>query len=621
MKSRFLRKSILGLLVTALGLISCRGLTYLGLLPNLIPADENVIRVEKLVSAVEDARTAMREGYASSDSSAHSEDEGSEESDEDIPPKPSASVLYDITDDIRLDVECLLDLESLIKSPFVDPSKHKSVEQQCFSNALTPHQPYLERISRRFPGAGHDLVDRLAKANWHRFQRIQSDKQQNAALDEQGSQDRDSASQSALSERVSDFYDSGLGTSMGTRSSYADTIMSYRQNSDKSVSTRIPPLTVEAKNGEPFERHLFNDLRPWICHDASCQYGNEPFSSKEDWVQHLALQHDFQSDWRSVNCPLCLEPTGDGKVVILKHLANHFEEISLSSLPTWIDSDSESGDNTSHITPKISGKALQDVVDESDGNEKQVSVSGPEWQPDLNISPKLESGLIRQVYSKPEQSRTVSPSPQVLINCNGGEQPFPPGVFFRSSFIPEEAAAAEAAKKEAEALEKKIAEEARAKYENYKKNGKDKATIKGKDKAPIKFKDAVGRKFSFPFHLCSTWTGMEELIKQAFIHVDVIGPQVQEGHYDLIGPNGEIILPQVWDNVVEPDWAIEMRMWPMNKPPSRTGPPGGDHDAPAIVTIEHKSKPKKSKPQGSLLSWMAGAGGRAPKTKYVSKFD
>lgn len=26
-----------------------------------------------------------------------------------------------------------------------------------------------------------------------------------------------------------------------------------------------------------------------------------------------------------------------------------------------------------------------------------------------------------------------------------------------------------------------------------------------KDKAPIRFKDAVGRKFSFPFHLCATW--------------------------------------------------------------------------------------------------------------------
>ncbi|KAF2766011.1 hypothetical protein EJ03DRAFT_278987, partial [Teratosphaeria nubilosa] len=71
-------------------------------------------------------------------------------------------------------------------------------------------------------------------------------------------------------------------------------------------------------------------------------------------------------------------------------------------------------------------------------------------------------------------------------------------------------------------------------------------------KAPIKFKDAVGRKFSFPWHLCKTWKGMEGLIKQAFLHVDVIGEHVHQGHYDLTGPDGEIILPQVWDTMVQP---------------------------------------------------------------------
>lgn len=30
------------------------------------------------------------------------------------------------------------------------------------------------------------------------------------------------------------------------------------------------------------------------------------------------------------------------------------------------------------------------------------------------------------------------------------------------------------------------------------------AKIEAKQK-PIRFKDAVGRKFSFPFHLCNTW--------------------------------------------------------------------------------------------------------------------
>lgn len=59
---------------------------------------------------------------------------------------------------------------------------------------------------------------------------------------------------------------------------------------------------------------------------------------------------------------------------------------------------------------------------------------------------------------------------------------------------------------------------------------------------------------------------MEELIKQAFLHVEGLGPRVQEGQYDLVGPDGEIILPQVWETVVQPDWQISMMMWPMAEP-------------------------------------------------------
>ncbi|ODA77388.1 hypothetical protein RJ55_07016 [Drechmeria coniospora] len=121
------------------------------------------------------------------------------------------------------------------------------------------------------------------------------------------------------------------------------------------------------------------------------------------------------------------------------------------------------------------------------------------------------------------------------------------------------AEADEAAKKEHEALKKKIQEETKAKLEE--------AAKKASDKAPIKFKDAVGRKFSFPFHLCKTWQGIDDLIKQAFLHVEVIGPHVQQGHFDLIGPNGEIILPTVWEKVIEPDWSISMVMWPVEKMP------------------------------------------------------
>lgn len=71
---------------------------------------------------------------------------------------------------------------------------------------------------------------------------------------------------------------------------------------------------------------------------------------------------------------------------------------------------------------------------------------------------------------------------------------------------------------------------------------------------------------------------MEELIRQAFLHVEVIGPHVADGHYDLVGPNGEIILPQVWDTMIEPDWAITMHMWPMPEPPK-------PEDRPTVIEV------------------------------------
>lgn len=91
---------------------------------------------------------------------------------------------------------------------------------------------------------------------------------------------------------------------------------------------------------------------------------------------------------------------------------------------------------------------------------------------------------------------------------------------------------------------------------------------------------------------------MEELIKQAFLHIEVIGPHVAEGHYDLIGPNGDIILPQVWETVLEPDWTITMHMWPIPEKPKENpsspadgGAPGGEAVPPGDAAVDAPKKP------------------------------
>ena len=59
---------------------------------------------------------------------------------------------------------------------------------------------------------------------------------------------------------------------------------------------------------------------------------------------------------------------------------------------------------------------------------------------------------------------------------------------------------------------------------------------------------------------------MSKLIAEAFSFVDVLGPHVAEGHYDLVSSDGYIILPSLWHVMVQPGWTVTMHMWPLPEP-------------------------------------------------------
>ena len=89
---------------------------------------------------------------------------------------------------------------------------------------------------------------------------------------------------------------------------------------------------------------------------------------------------------------------------------------------------------------------------------------------------------------------------------------------------------------------------------------------------------------------------MEDLIKQAFMHVDQFSQHVADGHYDLIGPNGEIILPQVWETMIEPDWNVTMMMWPVPEKPPMHGPHPGHHGPIRPGSRHHGGRPPPGPP-------------------------
>jgi hypothetical protein len=65
---------------------------------------------------------------------------------------------------------------------------------------------------------------------------------------------------------------------------------------------------------------------------------------------------------------------------------------------------------------------------------------------------------------------------------------------------------------------------------------------------------------------------MEELIKKVFPLGEVYGHDIRQGHYDLVNSDGDTILPQIWESMVEPGYSITMHMyWPMPTTPAPTG--------------------------------------------------
>ena len=136
---------------------------------------------------------------------------------------------------------------------------------------------------------------------------------------------------------------------------------------------------------------------------------------------------------------------------------------------------------------------------------------------------------------------------------------------------------------------------------------------------------------------------MEGLIIQAFAHIENLAHAVEDGRYDLLGPDKEVIMPDYWDQQVEPDMHVTMMLWPMPEKKDddpEPVPPPLDGDG-GILNLDDilnggggggggrrrgaggdKNEPRKkrgnSKGPGTLGMWMLGG---AAKSKSHLKGD
>jgi hypothetical protein len=158
--------------------------------------------------------------------------------------------LEDIIADIKTDIQCLVDLGPRYKEPIRD----RTVKEQAALPTLVPKWDPAEhlasRIRHRYPKGDVALARILGQANWDRFNRLKASKEANAQAAERPAVKPEVAPGAPGTVVASDFHDSGLGTSVATPSSYAETVLSY--HGTRGGSIKIPQVPAEGLGGKPF---------------------------------------------------------------------------------------------------------------------------------------------------------------------------------------------------------------------------------------------------------------------------------------------------------------------------------------------------------------------------------
>jgi len=76
----------------------------------------------------------------------------------------------------------------------------------------------------------------------------------------------------------------------------------------------------------------------------------------------------------------------------------------------------------------------------------------------------------------------------------------------------------------------------------------------------IKLVHFNGNTYRLSLNKCRTWEAMEKRIKDS-CHKP-LDPDIENGRYELVGVDDEIILPRDWEDMVEPGMIIKLRLIP-----------------------------------------------------------
>ncbi|KAK8022536.1 hypothetical protein PG993_013303 [Apiospora rasikravindrae] len=277
----------------------------------------------------------------------------------------------------------------------------------------------------------------------------------------------------------------------GSESGFTQT--SFATSVADSTKLRIPPLPKEAATQEYFEcplcfmilsaksrrawkRHVYSDLRPYVCLYEDCPTPSQVFARRRHWVEHLRRQHwriwkcpfensdPFQSpeaflahlrhnhdeaispdqietfliacerpclDFEQQHCQFCNENLLSTHQY-QRHIGHHLEQLALFALPA--NCDTEGAEDSAAIDDANDDAGISDVSDtdeeeddDAEGKEKEQAQDRPEADPDASSNLTL-SGLMES-YNKIREKLEAYPESNISDNDEIYEHP--PVIFDR----------------------------------------------------------------------------------------------------------------------------------------------------------------------------------------------
>ncbi|KAF8536959.1 hypothetical protein BDD12DRAFT_746554, partial [Trichophaea hybrida] len=354
--------------------------------------------LEDLQSALQDVglSTSLGEGDGEGD-----EEQGPQAEVELTPPENiSNPPLEESLTDITHIITCLYKFSIATRNP-----TPRDRLEKCSSIDVSYFESFdIQHAAEKFPSldTNHYLIQRLGKANTRRRQLLRYHEQHHEKIVGPGSpapevdtKERDqSDSASAIYTIAQTQTDTTVSTYVpppvaedswpavdvdfsDARSEGEFSQTSYASSTGGMGSLRVPdPPNDDASDGMPFQctycytltvhdnrrswvRHVFRDLRPFICTFENCQRSEYLFASRHEWFEHERAVHRREQHGNQFTpaqlpllvergerpiesdqpCPLCLEAYPPRR--LQSHLGQHMQQIALFVLPGAAEDDED----------------------------------------------------------------------------------------------------------------------------------------------------------------------------------------------------------------------------------------------------------------------------------------